>query len=167
MNTSTTTRTQEISRAATLPQADASSLSTPRPSRQRSRRCTAKSRRRTGLSFTSTRARACRTPGLSTRAPRREPERGACLICRCRLPPRYGRARTQRERVLDLGSGSGTDVFAAAVQVGRSGRAVGVDFTPEQLAKAARLHDHDRFARSASSKRASTRCPSTTRPLTP
>src|SRR5882672_1110731 len=33
------------------------------------------------------------------------------------------------EEVLDLGSGSGTDVFCAAVAVGESGRAVGVDFT--------------------------------------
>lgn len=41
--------------------------------------------------------------------------------------------------VLDLGSGSGTDVFFAAVQVGDSGRVVGVDMTPEQLAKAERL----------------------------
>jgi len=45
------------------------------------------------------------------------------------------------EAVLDLGSGSGTDVFCAAVQVGRSGRVVGVDFTPEQIAKATRLRD--------------------------
>jgi arsenite methyltransferase len=43
------------------------------------------------------------------------------------------------ERVLDLGSGSGTDSFAAATLVGVSGRVVGVDFTPEQLAKARRL----------------------------
>jgi SAM-dependent methyltransferase len=43
------------------------------------------------------------------------------------------------ERVLDLGSGSGMDVFAAAVQVGPDGSAVGVDITPEQLAKAERL----------------------------
>ena len=49
------------------------------------------------------------------------------------------------EKVLDLGSGSGTDVFCAAVQVGRSGRAVGVDFTREQVAKAARLRDRDAF----------------------
>ena len=35
--------------------------------------------------------------------------------------------------VLDLGSGSGTDVFCAAVQVGESGRVVGVDFTDEQI----------------------------------
>jgi arsenite methyltransferase len=43
------------------------------------------------------------------------------------------------ERVIDLGSGSGTDVFAAAQLVGPSGRVVGVDFTVEQLAKARRL----------------------------
>src|ERR1700751_4542023 len=34
------------------------------------------------------------------------------------------------ERVLDLGSGSGMDVFAAAVQVGPHGSVVGVDITP-------------------------------------
>ena len=43
------------------------------------------------------------------------------------------------ERVLDLGSGSGTDTFAAAHLVGQSGRVVGVDFTPEQLEKARQL----------------------------
>jgi arsenite methyltransferase len=49
------------------------------------------------------------------------------------------------EAVLDLGSGSGTDVFCAAVQVGESGRVVGVDFTDEQVAKAQRLRDRDGF----------------------
>jgi arsenite methyltransferase len=43
------------------------------------------------------------------------------------------------ERVLDLGSGSGMDVFAAAAQVGPRGDVTGVDITPEQLAKAERL----------------------------
>jgi arsenite methyltransferase len=43
------------------------------------------------------------------------------------------------ERVLDLGSGSGMDVFAAALQVGPSGSVTGVDITPEQLAKSERL----------------------------
>jgi arsenite methyltransferase len=43
------------------------------------------------------------------------------------------------ERVLDLGSGSGTDAFAAAHLVGQFGRVVGVDFTLEQLEKARRL----------------------------
>jgi len=43
------------------------------------------------------------------------------------------------DEVLDLGSGSGTDVFCAAVLVGDCGRVVGVDMTDEQLRKAATL----------------------------
>src|SRR3954447_18629004 len=35
------------------------------------------------------------------------------------------------ERVLDLGSGSGTDAFAAAALVRPGGRVTGVDITPE------------------------------------
>jgi len=56
-------------------------------------------------------------------------------------------ARIERgEHVFDLGCGSGTDVFFAAVQVGESGRVVGVDFTDEQIAKARRLRDRDGFS---------------------
>jgi arsenite methyltransferase len=40
------------------------------------------------------------------------------------------------EVVLDLGSGAGFDVFLAAKQVGETGRVIGVDMTPEMLAKA-------------------------------
>ena len=40
------------------------------------------------------------------------------------------------ETVLDLGSGGGIDVFLAARQVGPAGRAIGVDMTPEMIAKA-------------------------------
>jgi arsenite methyltransferase len=43
------------------------------------------------------------------------------------------------EQVIDLGSGSGMDAFAAAHTVGPSGRVLGIDFTIEQLAKARRL----------------------------
>jgi arsenite methyltransferase len=43
------------------------------------------------------------------------------------------------DRVIDLGSGSGTDAFVAARLVGPSGRVVGVDFTIEQLTKSRRL----------------------------
>jgi arsenite methyltransferase len=50
------------------------------------------------------------------------------------------------EEVLDLGSGSGTDLFCSAVLVGESGRVVGVDITDEQLDKAARLRDRDGFS---------------------
>ena len=42
------------------------------------------------------------------------------------------------ETVLDLGSGGGFDVFIAARKVGPTGRAIGVDMTPEMLAKARR-----------------------------
>jgi SAM-dependent methyltransferase len=48
--------------------------------------------------------------------------------------------------VLDLGSGSGTDVFCAARQVGPRGRVVGVDFTRAQVDKATRLRNRDAFA---------------------
>jgi arsenite methyltransferase len=50
------------------------------------------------------------------------------------------------EAVLDLGSGSGTDVFCAAVLVGDSGHVVGVDITDAQLDKAARLRDRGGFS---------------------
>lgn len=40
------------------------------------------------------------------------------------------------ERVLDLGSGAGFDAFLAARQVGPSGSVIGVDMTPEMIAKA-------------------------------
>ncbi len=40
------------------------------------------------------------------------------------------------ETVLDLGSGGGFDAFLAARQVGPAGRVIGVDMTPDMLAKA-------------------------------
>lgn len=42
------------------------------------------------------------------------------------------------EVVLDLGAGGGFDVFIAGSKVGAAGRAIGVDMTPEMLAKARR-----------------------------
>src|SRR5689334_13109720 len=39
------------------------------------------------------------------------------------------------ERVVDVGSGAGFDTFIAAGQVGPTGGVVGVDMTPEMLAK--------------------------------
>jgi arsenite methyltransferase len=50
---------------------------------------------------------------------------------------------TPGERVLDLGSGSGTDSFAAALLVGPTGAVTGVDMTDEQRAKADRLRGGD------------------------
>jgi ubiquinone/menaquinone biosynthesis C-methylase UbiE len=40
------------------------------------------------------------------------------------------------ETALDLGSGAGFDCFLAARAVGENGRVIGVDMTPEMLAKA-------------------------------
>lgn len=40
------------------------------------------------------------------------------------------------DTVLDLGSGAGNDAFVARAEVGADGRVIGVDFTPEMIAKA-------------------------------
>ncbi len=40
------------------------------------------------------------------------------------------------ERVLDLGSGAGFDCFLASKKVGKTGKVIGVDMTPEMLDKA-------------------------------
>jgi SAM-dependent methyltransferase len=50
-------------------------------------------------------------------------------------PWRLGRL-APGERVLDLGSGAGTDSLVAAQMVGPEGRVTGIDMTPEMLAKA-------------------------------
>jgi len=47
-------------------------------------------------------------------------------------------------RILDLGSGSGRDVYALAQLVGPSGEVVGVDMTPEQIAVARKHIDWHR-----------------------
>src|SRR6266498_2070813 len=46
------------------------------------------------------------------------------------------------DRVLDLGSGSGTDTFAVATLIGGHGRVTGVDMTDAQLAKAEALRGY-------------------------
>jgi SAM-dependent methyltransferase len=40
------------------------------------------------------------------------------------------------ETVLDLGSGAGFDAFLSAMKVGKKGRVIGVDMTPEMVGKA-------------------------------
>ena len=50
------------------------------------------------------------------------------------------------EQVLDLGSGSGTDAFVAALGVGAGGKVTGVDMTDAQLDKARRLAARDGFS---------------------
>ena len=53
---------------------------------------------------------------------------------------------SEGESVVDLGSGSGMDVFFAALRVGSSGSVVGIDFTVEQLEKARRLAEEAGFS---------------------
>ena len=60
-------------------------------------------------------------------------------MARVRVPP--GPAPQAGERVLDLGSGSGTDSFSAATLVGPTGDVTGVEMTEAQLAKAEGLCD--------------------------
>jgi SAM-dependent methyltransferase len=60
---------------------------------------------------------------------------GSDLGLGCGLPTRHARLAAG-ETVLDLGSGAGVDVLLAAQQVGPSGRAIGVDMTPEMLSRA-------------------------------
>jgi arsenite methyltransferase len=50
------------------------------------------------------------------------------------------------ERVIDVGSGAGFDSFVAAVQVGVTGQVIGIDMTPEMLAKARRTAEDIGFA---------------------
>jgi len=49
--------------------------------------------------------------------------------------------------VLDLGAGAGFDCFLAAQRVGTSGRVIGVDMTPEIIAKARRMLERGITAR--------------------
>lgn len=53
----------------------------------------------------------------------------------CGLPTRHAAIRPG-ETVLDLGSGAGIDCFVARRETGESGRVIGVDMTPEMIAKA-------------------------------
>ena len=46
------------------------------------------------------------------------------------------------ETVVDLGSGGGLDVFLAAAKVGSTGRAIGIDMTPEMVERARRNAEH-------------------------
>jgi len=59
---------------------------------------------------------------------------GANLGLGCGNPTAIGNLK-RGEIVLDLGSGGGFDCFLAAKKVGDKGRVIGVDMTPEMLAK--------------------------------
>jgi SAM-dependent methyltransferase len=53
----------------------------------------------------------------------------------CGVPTRLA-ALAAGETVLDLGSGAGNDAFIARHEVGAKGKVIGVDMTPEMIAKA-------------------------------
>jgi SAM-dependent methyltransferase len=63
------------------------------------------------------------------------PEKVSTASLGCGSPVREADLRLG-ERVLDLGSGAGFDVFLASRAVGPEGRVFGLDFTPEMLARA-------------------------------
>ena len=88
---------------------------------------------------------------------------GSAIRSRCSPPSPTRRSRRSRasattstsrrlrpgDRVLDLGSGSGTDAFCAGAGVGDAGRVVGVDFTDAQIARATRLAERHGIAQRA------------------
>ena len=53
----------------------------------------------------------------------------------CGLPTQFAGIK-KGDTVLDLGSGAGNDCFVARHETGEDGRVIGVDFTPEMVAKA-------------------------------
>lgn len=53
----------------------------------------------------------------------------------CGLSTQYANIR-KGDTVIDLGSGAGNDCFIARQEVGDSGQVIGIDFTPEMIAKA-------------------------------
>jgi arsenite methyltransferase len=53
----------------------------------------------------------------------------------CGNPTAFASIR-EGETIVDLGSGGGLDVFLAAAKVGLTGKAIGIDMTPEMLALA-------------------------------
>lgn len=59
----------------------------------------------------------------------------ADLSLGCGLPTAFA-SLSSGETVVDLGSGAGNDAFIAARSVGESGRVIGIDMTPEMIAKA-------------------------------
>lgn len=69
---------------------------------------------------------------------------GANLGLGCGNPHRKAEIKSG-EIVLDLGSGTGLDCFIAGKTVGRRGRAIGVDMTPEMLSKARSIAKENRI----------------------
>lgn len=75
------------------------------------------------------------TCGVSQESP--VPEEAAQIAAGCGSPLAHT-AIAQGEILVDLGSGGGIDVFRASSLVGRRGRVVGIDATPEMIWRARR-----------------------------
>jgi len=80
-------------------------------------------------------ASCCAPPAIIFADGRAVPEEIAGTSLGCGAPIEAA-APQPGETVVDLGSGAGLDAFLAADRVGPSGRAIGVDMTPEMIAKA-------------------------------
>ena len=83
---------------------------------------------------TSTSENISRSIGYSQEDLKSVPQ-GANLGLGCGNPVALASLR-KGETVLDLGSGAGFDCFLAAKRVGKSGKVIGVDMTPEMIDKA-------------------------------
>lgn len=69
---------------------------------------------------------------------------GANLGLGCGNPQAIARLK-KGETVIDLGAGGGFDCFLAAKQVGKTGKVIGVDMTPEMVAKARKNSEKGKY----------------------
>jgi arsenite methyltransferase len=72
------------------------------------------------------------------------PSEALSVVLSCGLPLAHADVR-EGETILDLGSGGGVDVFRASKLVGKSGKVIGLDATPEMIFRAretAKKHDY-------------------------
>jgi SAM-dependent methyltransferase len=53
----------------------------------------------------------------------------------CGLPTQYARIK-KGDTVIDLGSGAGNDCFVVVAETGETGKVIGIDFSPQMIAKA-------------------------------
>ena len=72
------------------------------------------------------------------------PSEALNVVASCGLPLAHAEVG-EGETILDLGSGGGVDVFRASKLVGKSGRVIGLDATPEMIFRSretAKKHDY-------------------------